>query len=1184
MSRDYGSTGAKERGPSVGGFAVEAELGPSVLGRAYRTTEAGRPARVLVLDREDYAWLLRTRYTESRVNLDLAGVRPLRDAVIAPDASFLVADVAPATLAERIAKSGSRPGPQAILEIVRKGARIVAAAHALGRVHGLLSLQDIEIDEGDVVSVGGFGLAEVARRLAEGLYEAHVARTPQDVAPEVRGARKGAGSSGRGAATARTDVYALGQILKRALGVPLAPSILPVIEKATAESPEARYADAGAFLAALEPIVLADSSSEEPAARGSWKTTLMPAATLDEDEPSEERAPKATAHFGGKLFVEDAPARPAKPATPKTGKKNVTEAATLGSLDELEADAPAASAPRSAPPPPPPPPAFAPPPPPPPPPPPVVVPPRATASKPKPPAPDVADVLKHLEAIDAQIGDKEPGSITGQLKVPSVLSDAEIDSGDILGDFHSLEDARAKRKRPDPKSRSKGKGKRKKPDDDLSALGNLDDLPVLDDLGAGAASGDGYTALGSEQALPLGFDAGAVNPSFDDPNSSGNYSADPFRDPLAPPPPPPPRQAEPGTRPGKRTASSKTKATGWASDDTLKGLAGDAPPAPGGGFDDPFGAPPPPAPAGFDPFADPFASAGSQGFGAPAGDPFAGPPPGGGFGGDPFAPAAADPFAGPGGFAPPPNQGFAGGDPFAGQQGGGGGFGGGGDPFAGQPGQQGAGFGGDPFAGQPGGGFGGGDPFAPPQGGGFGGGGDPFGAPQGGGFGAPQGGGFGGGDPFGAPQGGGFGAPQGGGFGGGGDPFGAPQGGGFGAPQGGGFGAPQGGDFGAPQGGGFGGGDPFGAPQGGGFGAPQGGGFGGGDPFGAPQGGGFGAPQGSDPFGAPPGGGFGAPQGSDPFGAPPGGGFGSPQGSDPFGAPQGGGFGGPGGDPFGAPQGGGFGGPGGDPFGAPQGGGFGGPGGDPFGSSPPGGGFGGPAPAGFDPFQEPGAGDPFAPPPGGAPASFGVTQADPLGAPGGFGASPGFDDPFAAPSAPPRTPAFDPYAVTLGPTPQLTPGGDPFGTEGGAAGFDPFGSNAAGPPGPGYDATPDLAAMSAPTMPPQRFLPPASGERQAFMGSNDASPFDVPDAELDLGAPPPPPQRAPRGAFSLLIGGFQGPKKDKAAQVLAKLRTCSKNEAIEALAANVVTVLEGVTRAQAEQVGKLFQAIEVQVKITEKKG
>src|SRR6202042_3552304 len=100
-----------------------------VLGRAYRTSEGGRPARVLVLDREDYAWLLRTRYTESRVNLDIAGVRPLRDAVIDPSASFLIADVATSTLAEKIAKNGSRPGPQAILEIVRKAARNVAATH-----------------------------------------------------------------------------------------------------------------------------------------------------------------------------------------------------------------------------------------------------------------------------------------------------------------------------------------------------------------------------------------------------------------------------------------------------------------------------------------------------------------------------------------------------------------------------------------------------------------------------------------------------------------------------------------------------------------------------------------------------------------------------------------------------------------------------------------------------------------------------------------------------------------------------------------------------------------------------------------------------------------------------------------------------------------------------------------------
>ncbi|HZU99789.1 MAG TPA: hypothetical protein VFF73_23960, partial [Planctomycetota bacterium] len=459
----------------------------------------------------------------------------------------------------------------------------------------------------------------------------------------------------------------------------------------------------------------------------------------------------------------------------------------------------------------------------------------------------------------------------------------------------------------------------------------------------------------------------------------------------------------------------------------------------------------------------------------------------------------------------------------------------------------------DPFAPGVPPGFGAPDPFGAP-------GADPFGSPQPDPFGAPPAFGAPGLDPFGAPP--AFGAPQP-------DPFGAPQADPFGAPPA--FGAPQPDPFGAPQA------DPFGAPPA--FGAP------GPDPFGAPPAFGdpqpdpFGAPQ-ADPFGAPPA--FGAP-GPDPFGAPPA--FGDPQ-ADPFGAPPA--FGAPGPDPFGAPPA--FGAPGPDPFGAPPA--FGAP--QPFG-----------APQGF------GAPDPFAPPGGG----FGEPQLDPFAspaepfAPGGdpFGAAPGGLDPFGAPPATPQGEVpFDPYGKTLGPGQGLAKAAqdesfDPFSEPAPAAGFDPFGAPPA-PRGPSMDPfdsaplagrPPTPRGQPRPGMPPQqeRLLPPISSERQAFIGSKDVDPFSGDEPELEAPAPPPPagPKKtrvmpgAGGGTCGLTIMGLVGKKKDRAADIVAKIRGIPKAEAVDIVKGNIAKVLENVSRADAEKAAALFQAEGLQVKITEKK-
>src|SRR5581483_2496307 len=254
-----------------------------------------------------------------------------------------------------------------------------------------------------------------------------------------------------------------------------------------------------------------------------------------------------------------------------------------------------------------------------------------------------------------------------------------------------------------------------------------------------------------------------------------------------------------------------------------------------------------------------------------------------------------------------------------------------------------------------------------------------------------------------------------------------------------------------------------------------------------------------------------------------------------------------------------------------------------------------------DPFGAPqGGGDPF----GGQADPFGAPQADPFGAPPpppGFGAPGAFGDPFGAPAQQPG--GFDPFGA---PAPQNQ--------------FDPFGGGQP-PLGDDFSESPTMARVPARGPQPDPFGAPAqdvslpiSNERNAFLGSDDSSPFDAPEPELDvvertmevpaptgtIGLPPPPGAMMPPpganvrktrmmpgkggggGAFGLTLMGLQGKKRDRAAEVLARLRGCSKEEALGELTGNVVSVLQGVSKSEAESWLALFTKAEIPAKITGK--
>jgi hypothetical protein len=147
------------------------------------------------------------------------------------------------------------------------------------------------------------------------------------------------------------------------------------------------------------------------------------------------------------------------------------------------------------------------------------------------------------------------------------------------------------------------------------------------------------------------------------------------------------------------------------------------------------------------------------------------------------------------------------------------------------------------------------------------------------------------------------------------------------------------------------------------------------------------------------------------------------------------------------------------------------------------------------------------------------------------------------------------------PNPYAKPAGaDPFGAP---AGADPFADPFAAPPA----AEPVL---------------PISGERQAFFDPKEASPFDAEEPALDVGAPPPAP--AGGGACTVVVMGLVGKKKERAAEIIARLRGISKKDALDGLKGPMVTVLKNVSRAEAEAALALFRQADVPAKITDKKG
>jgi serine/threonine-protein kinase len=275
-----------------GRYEVTGRLGEGGVGVVYRGRQVhlGRNVAIKVLHKDAAAipeWRLRfEREAQALSALAHPNVVPVTDSGIDKGVPFLVMELLQGKTLADLLKTGPVPLWRA-LDIARQTLRGLAFAHGKGIVHRDLKpanvfLQELP-DQDDHVRLLDFGMVKFleksdARHSAETLTRAGVVfGTPAYLSPEQA---KG------GPADARTDVYAMGCVLFQLLagrrpfveetyegvvmahlsqpvpslakvrpGLAHAAAFQPLIEKAMAKKPSARFKDADAMLTALEAVI-----------------------------------------------------------------------------------------------------------------------------------------------------------------------------------------------------------------------------------------------------------------------------------------------------------------------------------------------------------------------------------------------------------------------------------------------------------------------------------------------------------------------------------------------------------------------------------------------------------------------------------------------------------------------------------------------------------------------------------------------------------------------------------------------------------------------------------------------------------------------------------------------------------------------------------------------------------------
>jgi tetratricopeptide (TPR) repeat protein len=285
-------------GPSLPGYAIEAELGRGGMGAVYRAHDQrlGRPVALkVILGGEFVSEIQRLRFTIEAENLARVrhpNVVQVHDVGVTPGGQpYLAMEyVGGGTLAERIKERALAPREGATL--LANLADAVAAAHAVGVIHRDLKPANVLLEAAEPASLmpklTDFGLAKRLEGAPEPTKSGAIAGTPAFMAPEqAMGETKHVGPL--------ADVYGLGAVLyavlagrppftgENALEVLLrvreaepepmpgsVPSDLAVIaRKAMAKEPTQRYPSAAALAADLRSWLAGRPIVARPA--GSWE-------------------------------------------------------------------------------------------------------------------------------------------------------------------------------------------------------------------------------------------------------------------------------------------------------------------------------------------------------------------------------------------------------------------------------------------------------------------------------------------------------------------------------------------------------------------------------------------------------------------------------------------------------------------------------------------------------------------------------------------------------------------------------------------------------------------------------------------------------------------------------------------------------------------------------------------------
>jgi serine/threonine protein kinase len=245
-------------------YQVEEEIGRGGMGIVYRAWDAQLERRVAVkVMNAGYAI---NREAKLLAQLEHPGIAPVYDAGALPDGRcyYAMRLIQGRRLDEFLR---AEPALPARLRLFEKICEAVAFAHNRGVIHCDLKPQNIMVGEFGEVFVVDWGVA----RALDGA-PAPPAGTPPYMAPEQSG----------GGADARTDVFALGRILRDLMPDPPPRPLAAIAQKASARDAAARFAnvqqlaaDVGRFLDGQPVAAYRDTVPERLARFGRQNQVLL---------------------------------------------------------------------------------------------------------------------------------------------------------------------------------------------------------------------------------------------------------------------------------------------------------------------------------------------------------------------------------------------------------------------------------------------------------------------------------------------------------------------------------------------------------------------------------------------------------------------------------------------------------------------------------------------------------------------------------------------------------------------------------------------------------------------------------------------------------------------------------------------------------------------------------------------